>query len=67
MEGWLTRPAPPAFKAIVNIALNIRMFASIFLFLPSILYDGASVNSRKNKFKFIFSTVFFTKTAEKNI
>ena len=42
---------------------NIRMYS--YISLVSHDYDGASVNSRKNKFKFIFSTVFFTKTAEK--
>ena len=31
------------------------------------IYDGASVNSRKNKFKFIFSTVFFYQNSRKKI
>ena len=33
----------------------------------TVSYDGASVNSRKKKFKFIFSTVFLPKQQKKYI
>ena len=37
-----------------------------FVSLDAVNYDGASVNSKKKKFNFFFSTVFFTKNSRKN-
>ena len=49
--------------------LILSNHSSVFIydFLLFINYDGASVNSRKKIFKFIFSTVFLPKQQKKYI